>query len=198
MRSMASGAAFHRAYLRATQQAFLEAHEHAFAYFGGVFTMLRYDNLARAVRKILRGHRREETRFSTLRARHHAMAGRSMQRDDRRNGALVHSAGPGMVGCSPLSGCDRPMPHKHNADRHVFRQALRSTMVADGDAPVCVDRFCPRRIPARTRLIESLAGPHMSRRQTEKLCTDWKDEAGDNGVGGTLSATLAWGPYSVK
>jgi hypothetical protein len=30
-------AAFHRAYLHATQQAFLEAHEHAFAYFG-VFT----------------------------------------------------------------------------------------------------------------------------------------------------------------
>jgi transposase len=30
MRSMASGAAFHRAYLHATQQAFLEAHEHAF------------------------------------------------------------------------------------------------------------------------------------------------------------------------
>jgi hypothetical protein len=43
MRSMASGAAFHRAYLHATQQAFLEAHEHAFAYFGGVFPLLRYD-----------------------------------------------------------------------------------------------------------------------------------------------------------
>ena len=61
MRSMASGAAFHRAYLHATQQAFLEAHEHAFAYFGGVFRLLRYDNLASAVRKILRGYRREET-----------------------------------------------------------------------------------------------------------------------------------------
>ncbi len=43
MRSMASGAAFHRAYLHATQQAFLEAHEHAFAYFGGVFQLLRPD-----------------------------------------------------------------------------------------------------------------------------------------------------------
>ncbi|MGE3482880.1 MAG: hypothetical protein AB7K73_16000, partial [Gammaproteobacteria bacterium] len=41
--SMASGAAFHRAYLHATQQAFLEAHEQAFAYFGGVFRVLRYD-----------------------------------------------------------------------------------------------------------------------------------------------------------
>jgi hypothetical protein len=41
MRSMASGAAFHGAFLHATQQAFLEAHEHAFAYFGGVFRRLR-------------------------------------------------------------------------------------------------------------------------------------------------------------
>ena len=61
MRSMASGAAFHRAYLHATQQAFLEAHERAFDYFGGVFRLLRYDNLASAVRKILRGQRPEET-----------------------------------------------------------------------------------------------------------------------------------------
>jgi len=37
MRSMASGAAFHRAYPHATQQAFLEAHELAFAWFGGPF-----------------------------------------------------------------------------------------------------------------------------------------------------------------
>ena len=37
MRSMASGAGFHRAYTHATQQAFLEAHQLAFAYFGGVF-----------------------------------------------------------------------------------------------------------------------------------------------------------------
>ena len=43
MRSMASGAAFHRAYRRATQQAFLDAHEHAFRYFQGVFRLLRYD-----------------------------------------------------------------------------------------------------------------------------------------------------------
>jgi transposase len=35
MRSMASGAAFHCAYPHATQQAFLEAHELAFAWFGG-------------------------------------------------------------------------------------------------------------------------------------------------------------------
>jgi transposase len=69
LRSMASGAAFHRAYHRATQQAFLEAHEHAFHYFGGVFRLLRYDNLKSAVKQILRGHQREETtRFIAFRS----------------------------------------------------------------------------------------------------------------------------------
>ncbi len=61
LRSMASGAAFHRAYTHATQQAFLEAHERAFRYFDGVFRLLRYDNLGSAVKKILRGYQREET-----------------------------------------------------------------------------------------------------------------------------------------
>jgi transposase len=55
MRSMSSGDAFHRAYTNATQQAFLEGHEYAFAYFHGVFGTLRSDNLASAVEKILRG-----------------------------------------------------------------------------------------------------------------------------------------------
>jgi hypothetical protein len=69
MRSMASGAAFHRAYLRATQQAFLEAHQQAFHYFGGVFRRLRYDNLSSAVKKILRGYQREQTaRFIAFRS----------------------------------------------------------------------------------------------------------------------------------
>lgn len=69
LRSMASGASFHRAYGHATQQAFLEAHQHAFHYFGGVFHRLRYDNLKSAVWKILRGYRREETqRFIAFRS----------------------------------------------------------------------------------------------------------------------------------
>src|SRR5438067_11364541 len=69
LRSMASGAAFHRAYPHATQQAFLEAHEQAFHYFGGVFRRLRYDNLTAAVKRILRGFRREETaRFVAFRS----------------------------------------------------------------------------------------------------------------------------------
>ena len=69
MRSMASGAAFHCAFLHATQQAFLEAHELAFAYFSGVFRKLVYDNLTSAVKKILRGHQREQTaRFIAFRS----------------------------------------------------------------------------------------------------------------------------------
>jgi hypothetical protein len=69
MRSMASGAAFHCAYLHATQQVFLETHELAFAYFGGLFRKVRYDNLTSAVKKILRGYQREETaRFVAFRS----------------------------------------------------------------------------------------------------------------------------------
>jgi transposase len=61
MRSMASGGAVHVAYFHATQQAFLEDHEVAFRHFGGVFRLLRYDNLKSAVKKILRGYQRIET-----------------------------------------------------------------------------------------------------------------------------------------
>jgi transposase len=72
LRSMASGGAYHRAYTHATQQAFLEAHELAFRYFDGVFRLLRYDNLGSAVKKILRGHQREETsRFIAFRSHWH-------------------------------------------------------------------------------------------------------------------------------
>src|ERR1700687_3341228 len=61
MRSMASGDAFHRAYTNATQQALLEGHELAFAYFGGMFRKVRYDNMTSVVKKILRGRQRIET-----------------------------------------------------------------------------------------------------------------------------------------
>ena len=69
LRSMASGGAFHRAYPHASQPAFLEAHGLAFEYFGGVFKVLRYDNLSSAVKRILRGQQREETaRFIAFRS----------------------------------------------------------------------------------------------------------------------------------
>ena len=61
MRSMVSGDAFHCAYRHATQQALLDGHQRAFAYFGGVFAKLRYDNMGSLVRKILRGYQRIET-----------------------------------------------------------------------------------------------------------------------------------------
>jgi transposase len=69
MRACYSGKEFHLALPCTTQQAFLEAHVMAFRYFGGVFERLRYDNLSDAVKKILRGRRREETdRFIALRS----------------------------------------------------------------------------------------------------------------------------------
>ena len=69
LRSMASGASFHRAYYRATQQAFLEGHQLAFHYVGGVFHRIRYDNLKVVVKRILQGHQREETeRFVAFRS----------------------------------------------------------------------------------------------------------------------------------
>ncbi len=57
------------AFRRCTQQAFLEAHVEAFAWFGGVFALVRYDNLAAAVKLVLRGRRREETIGSSRCAR---------------------------------------------------------------------------------------------------------------------------------
>ena len=54
---------------RATQQAFFEAQEKAFEFFGGVFRRMRYDNLTLAVRKILRGYQRHQTeRFVAFRS----------------------------------------------------------------------------------------------------------------------------------
>ena len=94
LRSMMSGAAFHRAYHRATQQAFLEAHEQAFHYFGGVFRLLRYDNLASAVKKVLRGHRREETtRFITFRSHWRFASDFCNPREPHEKGRIEGAAG---------------------------------------------------------------------------------------------------------
>jgi transposase len=69
MRASFSGAAFCQASLVETQQAFLELHVDAFEWFGGVFEQLRFDNLASAVKQVLRGRRRVETdRFIALRS----------------------------------------------------------------------------------------------------------------------------------
>jgi transposase len=69
MRPCFSGAGFCMAFRRCTQQAFLEGHACAFAWFGGVFARIRYDNLSSAVKLVLRGRRRVETdRFIALRS----------------------------------------------------------------------------------------------------------------------------------
>jgi transposase len=69
MRASFSGAAFCQASLVETQQAFLELHVDAFAWFGGVFGQVRFDNLTSAVKQVLKGRRRVETdRFVALRS----------------------------------------------------------------------------------------------------------------------------------
>ncbi len=60
MRSKYSGKHFVRCYPCERQQAFFDAHLHAFEFFGGIFPVLIYDNLTSAVRRVLRGRNREE------------------------------------------------------------------------------------------------------------------------------------------
>ena len=69
MRSKYSGKHFVRFYPCERQQAFFDAHAHAFAFFGGVFPVLIYDNLTSAVQKVLRGRDRlEQEEFGKLKA----------------------------------------------------------------------------------------------------------------------------------
>ena len=69
MRACFSGKEFHMAFRHQNQQAFIEGHIAAFNYFGGIFKIIRYDNLTAAVRKIFRGRRRIETeRFIAMRS----------------------------------------------------------------------------------------------------------------------------------
>ncbi len=60
MRSKYSGKHFLRLYLCERQQAFFDAHLHAFEFFGGVFPILIYDNLTSVVQKVLKGRDRKE------------------------------------------------------------------------------------------------------------------------------------------
>ncbi len=71
LRSKYSGKHFVRAYPCERQQAFFDAHLHAFQFFGGVFPVLIYDNLTTAVRKVLQGRSRiEQESFVKFRAYH--------------------------------------------------------------------------------------------------------------------------------
>ena len=69
MRSKYSGKHFIRFYPCERQQAFFDAHIHAFAFFGGVFPTLIYDNLTTAVQKVLHGKGRiEQESYSKFKA----------------------------------------------------------------------------------------------------------------------------------
>ncbi len=69
MRLSHSGKAFHVAFATQAQEAFLEGHVLAFAYFGGVPGRIRYDNLKPAVVRVLKGRGRTESeRFTALRS----------------------------------------------------------------------------------------------------------------------------------
>ena len=69
MRSKYSGKHFVRFYACERQQAFLDAHIHAFSFYGGIFPVLIYDNLTTAVRKVLHGKDRiEQEGFSKFKA----------------------------------------------------------------------------------------------------------------------------------
>ena len=103
LRSMASGAAFHRAYRHATQQAFLEAHELAFRYFGGVFRRLRYDNLdggGEADPARARGARRRRASWRSARTGGSRRSSARRPRGMRRAGSRTRSGGSGgTTGC---------------------------------------------------------------------------------------------------
>ena len=69
MRACFSGATFVMAFERETQQAFLEGHVAALEWYGGVFDLVRYDNLKAAVVQVMKGRRRVESdRFVGLRS----------------------------------------------------------------------------------------------------------------------------------
>jgi len=69
MRSKYSGKPFVRFYPCERQQAFFDGHVHAFAFYGGVFPVLIYDNLTVAVRKVLQGRDRiEQDSFARFKA----------------------------------------------------------------------------------------------------------------------------------
>lgn len=69
VRSEASAAARHRAYPVQTQAAFFDGIAHGLAFHGGVFPVMRFDNLPLAVAKVLQGRRRtERDRFIAFRS----------------------------------------------------------------------------------------------------------------------------------
>jgi transposase len=64
-----SGGIYFEAFDRMAQEAFFQGHANAFAFFKGVPWTITYDNLASAVKKVLKGRNREENeRFASFRS----------------------------------------------------------------------------------------------------------------------------------
>ena len=99
MRLSYSGRAAHRASLSQGQEAFLESHVYAFDRLGGVpIEQIRYDNLNRAVSRVLFGRTRIEIRALdrvplALRFRRRSTAARAMRAATRRAGWRARAAG---------------------------------------------------------------------------------------------------------
>ena len=69
LRSEASGGALHRGYPNQTQSALLDGIARGLEFSGGVFEVIRFDNLHQAVARVLRGKRRvEQDRFVAFRS----------------------------------------------------------------------------------------------------------------------------------
>ena len=142
MRSCFSGDEFHMAFPRPTQQAFFEGHAGAFSYFDGVFKSLRYDNLSSAVKKILKGRRREESeRFVALRS--HYLFGSFFCRPGKE-GAHEKGGVEGAVGRFRRNHLV-PVPRVTDIDelnRYLLSRAVadRKRRIAGKDATVDEDR----------------------------------------------------------
>ena len=69
MRLSASGKTFRKAYVHECGESFYDGHADAFAFFGGIPAVIRYDNLKAAVVKVLLGRLREcNEKFIALRS----------------------------------------------------------------------------------------------------------------------------------
>lgn len=69
LRSSSTGEALHRGYPRATQAAFFDGIARGLEFTGGVFNVVRFDNLRSAVARVVKGGRRiEQDRFISFRS----------------------------------------------------------------------------------------------------------------------------------
>jgi transposase len=144
MRSKYSSKHFVRCYPCEQQQAFFDAHLHAFEFFGGIFGVLIYDNLTSAVRKVLRGrHREEQAAFQKFRSYHNFEARFCNPGQGHEKGGVE-----GLVGYVRRNYLV-PVPHADDfpeLNQHLLEQCLRygEHRVGGGEQSVN-DLFCQER-----------------------------------------------------